>query len=96
MYLESTELSRSVSDNEFRAPATDGDNGSLLEVWRETDRGVLDEIHDMEERVCGASLQIKVITHPHSLVESSTLLILYTRLHTVHSFNCRKMFDIVV
>ena len=58
--LPVTDESRALSNNEYGAPASDGDVTALALVRRETDRGMLDEIHDMEERVCGASLQVKV------------------------------------
>ena len=60
VYLEETESSRALCANVYGAPACDGDAVALMVVHNETERGVLDEIHDLEDRVCGASLQVKV------------------------------------
>ena len=43
--LEESDESRKLCDNEFGAPATDGDATSLLRTQLDTERGVLDEIY---------------------------------------------------
>ena len=43
--LEENDESRKLCDNEFGAPANDGDVTSLRKTRLETDRGVLEEIY---------------------------------------------------
>jgi hypothetical protein len=58
--LEDIEMSINDLDPETGAPAPDIMGRYLDKTQYEVEMGILEEIQDMEERMCGASLQIKV------------------------------------
>ena len=58
--LEKSPEADAACNNPRGAPCHDSTAPPSASVLQEVERGVLEEIQDMEDRVCGASLQVKV------------------------------------
>jgi len=58
--LEVTEESKRIASSAVSAPPPDNNDVWDFELQRKTEMNVLEEIENLEERICGASLQTKV------------------------------------
>lgn len=59
--LEVTEESKRIASTPTSAPVPDDNNSWDFELQRQTEMRILQEIENLEERICGASLQTKVL-----------------------------------
>ncbi|XP_076324451.1 bromodomain adjacent to zinc finger domain protein 2B-like isoform X5 [Tachypleus tridentatus] len=71
--LEITELDREISKKEGGAPDRDKEDDWSPEVASRMDLGILEQIEVMEEKVAGASMQVKGWKVPPKLTDDSTI-----------------------
>ena len=68
MKLEVTEESKRIASSATSAPPPDDSDTWDFELQRKTEMRILEEIENLEERICGASLQTKVASEVKTIL----------------------------